>query len=66
MTLSAPPRLGGNRSTPLVTQNGTSIWFRGKASRRQDCHSADPPLPLVGVSIWIKRRCHQNDSLADG
>ena len=23
-------------------------------------------LPLVGVSIGTKRRCHQNDSLADG
>ena len=25
-----------------------------------------PPLPLVGLSIWIKGGCHQNDSLADG
>ena len=25
-----------------------------------------PPLPLVGVVIWINRGCHQNDSLADG
>ena len=24
------------------------------------------PLPLLGVSIGIKRGCHQNDSLADG
>ena len=24
------------------------------------------PLPLLGVSIAIKRGCHQNDSLADG
>ena len=25
-----------------------------------------PPLPLVGVSIMMKRRCQQNDNLADG
>ena len=25
-----------------------------------------PTLPLAGVSIGIKRGCHQNDSLADG
>ena len=25
-----------------------------------------PPLPLVGISIGIKRGCHQNDSLANG
>ena len=25
-----------------------------------------PPLPLVGGSIWMERGCHQNDSLADG
>ena len=25
-----------------------------------------PPLPLVGVSIWMKRGCQQNNSLADG
>ena len=25
-----------------------------------------PPLPLVGVSIGIKKGCHQNDSLVDG
>ena len=25
-----------------------------------------PPLPLVGVSIGMERRCQQNDSLADG
>ena len=24
-----------------------------------------PPVPLVGVSIWINRGCRQNDSLAD-
>ena len=38
----------------------------GAFSRRRDCHSAPSPLPLVGVSIWIQRGCHQNDSLADG
>ena len=25
-----------------------------------------PPLPFAGVSIGIKRGCHQNNSLADG
>ena len=25
-----------------------------------------PPLPLLGVSIGIKRGCQRNDSLADG
>ena len=25
-----------------------------------------PPLPLVGVSIWMERGCQSNDSLADG
>ena len=25
--------------------------------RRRDCHSAAPPLPLVGVSIGMKRGC---------
>ena len=25
-----------------------------------------PPLPSAGVSIGMKRGCHQNDSLADG
>ena len=39
----------------------------GGTSRRGDCHSAAPPLPLVGVSIWMKRGCQQNDrTLADG
>ena len=28
--------------------------------------AAHPPLPLVGVSIWMGRGCQQNDSLADG
>ena len=37
------------------------------AGRRRDCHSAAPPLPLVGVSIGMERVCQQNDrSLADG
>ena len=35
-------------------------------SRRRECHSAAPPLPLVGVSIVMERGCQQNDSLADG
>ena len=25
-----------------------------------------PPLPLVGVSIWMQRECQQNDSFANG
>ena len=25
-----------------------------------------PPLPLLGVSIWIERECQYNDSLAGG
>ena len=25
-----------------------------------------PPLPLVGVSIWMEMGCQQNDSLVDG
>ena len=25
-----------------------------------------PPLPLVGVSIWMERGCQQNDSLVNG
>ena len=36
-------------------------------SRRQDCHSADPPpLHVMGVSIWKNRGCQQSDSLAYG
>ena len=27
----------------------------GAASRRRDCHSATPPLPLAGVSIGINK-----------
>ena len=38
----------------------------GYISRRRDCHSAAPPPPLVGVSIWMERGCQSNDSLADG
>ena len=37
---------------------------RLQVSRRRDCHSAAPPLPLVGVSIWMESGCHFNDSLA--
>ena len=32
-------------------------WLRGGASRRRDCHAAAPPLPLVGISIGMKRGC---------
>ena len=35
-------------------------------SRRRDCHSAAPPLHLVGVSIVMERRCQQKDSLVRG
>ena len=35
-------------------------------SRRRDCHSAAPPLPLVGVPIAMEMGCQSNDSLADG
>ena len=38
----------------------------GSGSCRRDCHSAAPPLPLVGVSIWMERDRPQNDSLANG
>ena len=43
----------------------TSADFKAVASRRRDCHSAAPPLPLLGVSIETMRECQQNDSLAD-
>ena len=39
---------------------------RPEISRRRDCYSAAPPLPLVGVSIWVWRGCQQNGSLIDG
>ena len=51
-----------------ISSNGT-IRVRGSkgaASRRRDCHSAAPPLPLVGVSIGNGRGCQQNDCLAHG
>ena len=40
---------------------------RAQPSRRREfCHSAAPPLPLVGASIAMERERQLNDSLANG
>ena len=50
-----------------LSLGGNELGDAGMASRRRDCHFTSPaPLRLVGLSIWMKRGCHQNDSLADG
>ena len=55
--------LSAAKNTRSATVRATSA---ARISRRRGCHLMAPPLPLVGVSIWINRGCHENDSLADG
>ena len=65
--MTDPSQLGDPRIKRMPIGTGVTNYPKeGETSRRRDCHSAAPPLPLVGVSIGMNRGCRQNDSLADG
>ena len=56
-----------NSTLQLSPQLRAAVSHPSLSSRRRDCHSAAPHLPLAGASIRMERGCHQNDrSLADG
>ena len=58
----------------MVEKARSSVWAGARRQPRMPSTLAvgetvillHAPLPLVGVSIGMKRGCHQNDSLADG
>ena len=49
-----------------TTRPSHTPCVRAASSRRRDCHSDAPPLPLVDVSTGMDRERQQNDSLANG
>ena len=57
---------GDSDSEEAVTRRAGRVFRKGAGSRRRDCHSAAPTLPLAGVSTGKEMGCQQGNSLADG
>ena len=53
-------------NAPLSRELGVVAASAGTRCRRRNCHSAAPPLPLVGESTGMDGGGQRDDSLADG
>ena len=57
----APTASPGNYTADVVVKSGSVQLLVVKLAVGETAILPHPPLPLVGLSIWMERGCQQND-----